>query len=69
MFDLIKLKKDFRKIQKNKMGKRIVYPHVRIKYDMIIFNDIAMCLFNFIRIYLEYDKIKKYNNMIYGIVQ
>ena len=28
MFDLIKLKKDFRKIQKNKKGKRIVYPHV-----------------------------------------
>jgi hypothetical protein len=28
MFYLIKLKKDFRKIQKNKKGKRIVYPHV-----------------------------------------
>jgi hypothetical protein len=28
MFDLIKLKKDFIKIQKNKMGKRIVYPRV-----------------------------------------
>ena len=25
MFDLIKLKKNFRKIQKNKMGKKIFY--------------------------------------------